>query len=127
MSVLSKFPFLPKDEYTKFIYEYVNASFPFSSLKVGTCLLYANGKFNKFKVLWSGNIENGMLNGNGTAFFFNESQTSFAYGNGWYSYSWGRYTNVEKFERQWQNKSVLEIIDSKANSELLNTLDDLSL
>ena len=56
-----------------------------------------------------------------------EEHSSFAYGNGWYSYSWGRYTNVEKFERQWQNKSVLEITDSKANSELLNTLDDLSL
>ena len=108
VSVLSKFPFLPKDEYTKFIYEHVNASFPFSSLKVGNCLLYANGKFNKFKVLWSGNIENGMLNGNGTAFFFNESQTSFYFTNSEFQTGMPHGSTVLYASRVHENREIVE-------------------
>ena len=79
---LSEFAFMPKDEYPKFAWEHVNSSYPYSSLKEGTCLIYTNSRFNNFKVLWTGSVENGKLNGKGTVFFFNDRKDSFFYSNG---------------------------------------------
>jgi len=67
--------FLPKDEYPKYVFEHVFPNLSYDGLKQrGTCWIYAHKKFDKWEnVYWSGNIEDGKLDGEGYAFFIHDN------------------------------------------------------
>ncbi len=74
--------FIPKKEYPWYVFEFDGGGFD-DNLHRGSCWLYIDGKFIKFEnVRWSGNIENGMLDGQGSAFWFDDAYHYFITVNG---------------------------------------------
>ena len=73
--------FLPKKEYTQFVYAFVSdiTSVQYNDLKqTGSCWIYESGSFTKKdNVKWSGTVENGLVTGKGTAFYAEADNTVF--------------------------------------------------
>ena len=74
--------FIPKKEYPRYVFEYDGGGFD-ENMHRGSCWLFIERKFIKFEnVRWSGNIENGMLDGQGSAFWFDDAIQYFITVNG---------------------------------------------
>lgn len=78
-TALDEFYFLPRDEYPNYVLEHTVFPIRMADLKQkGSCFLFSAQKFIKFEnVFWSGTLSNGMLDGEGYAFWYDDNQNLF--------------------------------------------------
>jgi|GEM_PF-5439455 len=73
---VSHFKFLPKTEFPAFLYSRAttNASISYEQLtKQATACIYDNGIFKKVTAKWSGDVNNGLAEGKGAGFVYDET------------------------------------------------------
>lgn len=83
-TALDEFYFLPLDDYPSYVYEFTNLGGKYADLKQrGSCWLFVGEKFLRFdNVLWSGEIQNGMLSGKGCGFWIDDNNRYYYSVNG---------------------------------------------
>ncbi|MBO4536138.1 MAG: hypothetical protein J5702_02915 [Bacteroidales bacterium] len=87
---LDEFYFLPKEEYSKYIYEFGPAKVKYDALKSrGSCVFFYDGKWVTGKNIdWSGDVTDGWLNGSGVAYFVNPDAGEYLYIDGTFVGGW---------------------------------------
>jgi len=85
--IINTMAFIPRDEFPEYVFEHVasltSTNNKLHDLKKGECWLIINSKFERYSgVYWTGAINNGRLNGRGTAFFFDDEYSRFMYAKG---------------------------------------------
>ncbi len=71
-TTLDEIYFMPLDDYPRYVFEFEDCDYKENNQR-GSCWLYIDGKFLKFEnVSWSSSVEDGMLEGKGYAYWFDE-------------------------------------------------------
>lgn len=78
-TAVDEFTFIPRAEYQQFVYEFTGLKTAFSNMSQrGTCWIFALSQFIKLEnAMWSGSLNNGMINGEGDLFWKDDNENLF--------------------------------------------------